>query len=126
MTYEDVTEVALRELPTSLRRIARLSSVGAAVQLARAFGGRYLYVPQQTRHDHPIALAVGLAAAHAISGEWGGGWLYVPRENFVDRKRRDTEIRARFEGGDPASALADEYGLSNRQVWRICAKETSE
>jgi len=49
-----------------------------ATRLSLAFGGRRLYVPRQPGPHHPIAVAIGLAAALVIAREFGSARLDIP------------------------------------------------
>lgn len=114
-----------RNMPASLRRVATLTSTEAAVELARNFGGRYLYVPGAPHKEHPIAQAVGFEAAKVLSAEWGSDYMYVPAARFLDRSRRDEAIRKAHAEGESVQFIADEYGISTRHVWRICSRSNA-
>jgi hypothetical protein len=62
-------------LPAILSEISDLLSRETALDLARAFGGRRLYVPERDSalgEDHPIVQAIGLANARTLARIYGG------------------------------------------------------
>jgi hypothetical protein len=97
--------------------------VSTALRLAKAFGGRRLYVPECSHVDegHPIARAIGLEAARKVAEEWRSLEIAVPRCAAQLRSERDRALRA-----DRAhlsiSKVAEKYALCERNVLRICAK----
>lgn len=89
----------------------------AAIALAEAFGGRALYVPARASKSHPIARAIGLEAARALSDLRGPGRVDVPlgptRDSFAPRVRRY------LAAGMAADAIARRVGCTRRTVFRI-------
>ena len=67
-------------LPEVLARVAEACGLGAALNLAHAFGGRELYVPRTEglTEDHPLAIALGLACARKAAVALGHGKLLIP------------------------------------------------
>lgn len=108
-------------LPPSLRRIAEVAGLDAALRLSRALGGRIVSVSD--RPDNAVARAIGPAAAAAVleliqAGELGDGvrHIEVPRAPAAAW----AAIRAAVAGGMSKQEAASRYGLTARQVRRIC------
>lgn len=111
----------LNDLPKSLRDVAELIGPQAALKLVEHFGGATaVYVPYQIESDHQLAVALGLPAARKLAAYYGGDNLRnIPRCALGLRRIRNAEIRRCHRAGRPASKLALEFGLTERQVWTI-------
>ncbi|NKI97549.1 Mor transcription activator family protein [Rhizobacter sp. SG703] len=66
----------------------------------------------------PWATAMAEAIVQGLSAKFGGALVYVPRP---DRKSRDERIRLMFNGAN-LQQVCDQFGLSQRQVYRICRR----
>ena len=111
----------LDDLPASARDLAGLIGLPATLRLVEKWGGTMrLYVPRNIGPDHELARVLGLEAARALSSRYDGDYLpSVPRCADALRAARDRALlRRRAEGASPA-ALALEFGLTERHVWRI-------
>lgn len=64
-----------------------------------------------------------LALMRRIAARLGGTQIYFPRQRGEDRRLRDEEIRARFNGRN-IRALAVAFKLSERTVRRIVEAST--
>lgn len=126
MTQEGGNAIDLDDMPKSLREFAQSADIEAAVNLSRRFGGRYIYVPMALHHEHELVQAIGMDAARILSATWGSDYMYVPEPKFLDRSRRNAEIRRLHVDGMAVQGIADRYGISTRQVWRICESEDCE
>ena len=112
------------DLPASARDLASLIGLPATLRLVEGWGGTMrLYVPKAMAQDHELARALGLEAARALSGVYGGDYVpSIPRCADALRQARDRALlRRRAEGASPA-ALAQEFGLTERHVWRLLAE----
>lgn len=116
-------KLTLDDLPESLREVVDLVGLPATLKLVEHFGGAIaVYVPREIEADHPLAHAVGPAAARKLSSLYGGDYLRnIPRCARGLRRIRDVEIRARRTEG--AFRLALEFGLTERQIWTIFAED---
>ena len=108
-------------LPPSLRRIAQAAGLEAALRLSRALGGRMVSV--SARPDNPVVKAIGPEAAGKVlelivAGELGDGVRHfeVPRAPAVQHRA----IRAAVAAGASKQQVAADFGLTARQVRRIC------
>ena len=115
---------SLDDLPASARDLAGLIGLPATLRLVEGWGGTMrLYVPKAMPQDHELARALGLDAARALSGVYGGDYVpSIPRCADALRQARDRALlRRRAEGASPAT-LAQEFGLTERHVWRLLAE----
>jgi Mor family transcriptional regulator len=108
-------------LPETLREIAEVVGLPAAVRLVEWRGGVRVYVPARVTERHPLARVLGVRAAAALCARYPGAELCIPRAEAALRAVRDADIRRRYSGGEGAPALALEYGLSLRQIRSIVA-----
>ena len=97
--------------------LRRLLGEECAEALGRRYGGTYLSVPRRYRGDHPLAVLLGADAASRLIGHYGGLRVYIA--TYAARDRRNDELRRGHQAGTSVAALAREYGMSERQVWRI-------
>lgn len=114
----------LDDLPASARDLAGLIGLPATLRLVEGWGGvMRLYVPKAVPQDHELARALGLEAARALSRVFGGDYLpSVPRcADALRQARNRALLRRRAEGASPAT-LALEFGLTERQIWRLLAE----
>lgn len=72
-------------------------------------------VPEEYRD---IAEDLSLPVFLRLAALCGGQDLYVPKLESLERRGRDREIRARFNGGN-YRALAAQFRLSERQIRKI-------
>ena len=72
-------------------------------------------IPEEYRD---IAEDLGLPVFLRLAALCGGQDLYVPKLESLERRGRDREIRARFNGGN-YRALAAQFRLSERQIRTI-------
>jgi len=114
-------------LPPSLRRIADAAGLDAALRLSLALGGRIVSV--SARADNPVVRAIGAEAAARVleliqSGDLGDGVRHfeVPRAPAAHY----AAIRAAVAGGLSKQDAASRFGLTARQVRRICNEVPSD
>lgn len=109
------------ELPESLREIAVLCGLDAALQLAAVYGGTEIFIP--VRPDGPSAAVLrallGEHAAAALIRAYPGHRLAIPRCVRLRRDHRDQAIIDAYTHGAPVRALARQHGLTTRQVRTI-------
>lgn len=109
-------------LPPLIKRISELTSLEVALKLVEARAGTAVYVPGEVDETCTLARLVGLEPARKLSGEYAGAWLTIPRCFERLLLERNTRICARYEANTPASTLAREHNLTERQVRRIVAE----
>lgn len=66
-------------LPYLLSVAAEAAGIDAAVQAARALGGKRIYIPQKASPNDPLTLAIGIEAAEAICRAMGGEHVEFPK-----------------------------------------------
>ena len=97
--------------------LRRLLGDESAQALGERYGGTYLSVPRHYRADHPLVLLLGADAATRLIDRYGGLRVYIATS--AARDRRNDELRRGHQAGASVAVLAREYGMSERQVWRI-------
>ena len=81
-------------------------------------------VPLDGPHgSHPIATVLGLEKARRFAASFGGERLLIPQAAAFRRFQRDQEIARLHADAVPVSEIAERYGVSERQVFAILARE---
>lgn len=105
-----------------LAQIAAEIGEEAALLLARAFGGRKLYVPSRLGDHHPICVAIGRSAADRLSAWIAGDHLDIPklplRQNEVRALRKNSKLTI--------GQIAVQTQYSERQVYRLLSEQTDD
>lgn len=109
-------------LPQSLQDIADVIGIAATLKLVERYGGRRLCVPRRLDPGHELISVLGQRAATALVSTYALERISVPSAGRTLVAERDKEIRAR-KGRQTVSGLAEEFGLTERQVYRILAEE---
>jgi Mor family transcriptional regulator len=91
----------------------------AAARLARAFGGRRLYIPATPSARDQISTLIGLEAAVRLAKKYGGSRVMVPAD--PERALRRARIVAMRRQGWSASEIARTTGVSERYVYKVLA-----
>ena len=108
-------------LPDSVREMAEVIGLDAALLVVRCYGGRRLWLPREMSADHHLAQAIGLAAARRLSAHYRLECLLIPTCKGALRALRNQQISQRYQAGEKAAALAREFGLHERMIWQIVA-----
>lgn len=113
-----------QKLPDILARIADAAGEEAALLVAKAFGGRPLYIPlaRDLDEDHRLARLVGIERARAICRELGRGDFILPRGPFSsieETKRRVAEMLAQKKSH---ASIALAMNLHIRTVEKIASR----
>ncbi len=114
--------MAGKYLPGVLGYIAEEIGEEIAVQLAKSFGGRAVYLPKEPRADGRLARKIGLANAQRLSNLLGAGDLLVPCGDFAGNAGRKRCIEALHLEGLSHSQIAEELDVHIRTVERTVAK----
>lgn len=109
-------------LPGVLREIADEIDVDTALKLARARGGRSVYVPKKPEPNSELSLIVGHAEARAISALIGYGDLRVPAGPARGQAGRRERVEAMLRQGFSHAQIADRVDVAQRTVERIARK----
>jgi Mor family transcriptional regulator len=118
--------IRIEDLPPTLRRIAEVAGVPAAVRLAEEYGGTRKYFPLNPAEGHELAEVLGLEAAVALAEHFGLEEVDVPRATAALRRLRDEEIQHRLACGDSTNTVARAFGVSWRHVYRIKARQPAD
>lgn len=116
-------------LPQSVKDIADLLGLPAALSLVSAYGGVTVKVPVadgragKTRND--LVALLGEEKATTFIRHYAGERVVIARCQSVVRDVRDTEIIAKYDSGISAAKLALEYDMTERNVRNIL-KRTPE
>lgn len=94
--------------------LAEWIGMASARELARHFGGTRLYVPRKIGEHHPIAVAIGRAAADRLAASAGSQTLAIPRQ--PERRARVVELRSR---SLTIAQIVRETTYSERHVYRL-------
>ncbi|WP_374499119.1 Mor transcription activator family protein [Zoogloea sp.] len=109
-------EAVLALLPPSLAELARVSSVAAALALAREYGGRRIYIPEVMTETHPLAELIGYDAATALSHHYPGDRPEIPMLRDWRAKVKANAIASARRAGRTQAELAREYGMTERGI----------
>lgn len=114
---------AVAPLPAVIAEIAEIAGMDAAWAIARAKGGRQVYIPAQAAPGHWLTDLVGLEAAQKICAFYransSGMQLLIPMGSTV---RTNAEIAKAIEQGGSANQLAGEFGKHERTIRRHRAR----
>jgi len=108
-------------LPGVLALIAEEISVDLAVRLAKARGGREIYIPDGPGPTSTLAELVGLESARNLYKLLGHGKMLVPAGNFSGQTGRRQRIAMLLEQGMSHSLIAAELDVHLRTVERVAA-----
>jgi Mor family transcriptional regulator len=113
------TKELIAALPETLKEMACVVTLPAALKIAERFGGTRIYLRRHPGEQCGLARLIGLRAARALGHHYAGEQVEVPRAAAVRRMFRDREIHAVRARGWAARRIAREYRLTPRQVRRI-------
>jgi len=110
-------------LPPVLAQLAEATSLGTALALARACGGREMWVPEEPGPDHALTKALGsLDLAREVAAALGPGPLSVPSaRSFVAAEFR-IRVKAALARGETVTAIAAREGCGIRWVRRVARR----
>lgn len=108
-------------LPGVLALIAEEVGLDTAITLAKARGGRSVFVPKRPEHGHSLVEIVGFDAAIEISRLLGHGNVMIPCGNIKGAAGRRARIETLLREGWSPSAVQAEVDVSIRTVERVSA-----
>jgi hypothetical protein len=116
-----MAEDHLSLLPPLARELVDVLGIEPTLALVRRFGGQTIYVPLEPKADHPVTLCLGEELARKL-GKWTirGDFIPVPKCEALLRAKRNAGIVTACTD-KPINAIAQEHGLTRRQVFRIKA-----
>lgn len=100
-----------------------LLGADAFARLTAAKGGLRILIPKTAYDGHELCGLVGLSGLSALVDVLGGCRFDVPKGAMVEAAARHAEIRRLRLAGRSESAVALQFGLTQRQVRRIMAAE---
>lgn len=111
-------------LPGILADIAALVGEDAALLVARAGGGRRVYIPKSAylKPGHWLVDAVGMDKASVIADAIGGGELDMPQGPVGSRARTHEAIHRALDNGMSVTAIVRLTGVDDSTVWRHKAR----
>jgi len=116
-------EVGTSELPPILREVERAAGFKAAMKLVNKLGGLSVMIPKDPEPAHLLVQAVGLEIARKLAGIFGGDSIAVPRAHHYRTVLRQAEVCRRYRSGESTRTLAKAYGLTERAVEKMVARE---
>jgi hypothetical protein len=115
-------------LPQSAQLIVGLIGLPATVLLVEKHGGKELSLYQRGDSIKRLGDAIGHPAAEALHEYFGSEAFGVPRCTAALKNLRNGKIHAMFDhltgverrsGRVAIHRIVDEFGLTERQIWRI-------
>lgn len=107
-------------LPKSLREVADVAGLDAALALAEAYGGRRVKLPSSFRPGSWLDKTVGEEAAKAIIGHFGTAPLDIPLAGAGTYAQLRRNMAARFDEltaqNASAAEIARALGITERAV----------
>lgn len=108
-------------LPGVLGLISREVGIDCAIDLAKARGGRSVWIPKNPNPDHAIVSIVGLEEAIQLSRLLGVGNVLIPCGNIGGAAGRRARIERLLAEGVPNGQIAAEVDVHIRTVERVAA-----
>ena len=112
-------------LPPTLRQVAEVAGVEAAVCLARDHGGTEIYIRRTLDMEHVLVRSVGMEAAASILERFGPGALEVPLWISGRGQQLARRIIERLEDGQSEAKIARALRCHIRTVRRYRARVPS-
>lgn len=112
------------ELPGVLREIADAINLATALQIAQAFGGTKIYVPESPIARNRLVAEIGPEAARKVTEIFGSGDLLIPLGPTTDYARKRRQIIKLTEQGYSSFAIARRLSCHHRTVIRIRSAAT--
>jgi Mor family transcriptional regulator len=109
-------------LPSSLKSLRAYVSLETIVRLIESHGGVHVYIPSTAVKDSALAKIIGLEPAKTLSHVLAKSKperLLVPRASRFRAHLRNMEIVRRSDLGETSSSLARDFGLSQRQIFKV-------
>lgn len=113
------SDLSTELLPKVLQDFVQRIGIAPTMLLVEQFGGRRLYIPLNPHPDHHLAKLIGLENLTKLSSVYGAEDHFdIPRAMRALKHLRDEKIRSEY-GPKSASTLAQENGLTERQIFNI-------
>jgi Mor family transcriptional regulator len=109
-------------LPVKIQEIAERCGRDVAAALLRKFDGRRVRVPDPENITEEYAIAaIGLDLAKRLAMEYAYEWIHVPRAYKALLQLRNQAIIDARARGVSIAALADQWRMTERQIYKILA-----
>lgn len=105
-------------LPGILAEIAAITTSDVAIALARAYGGRRLYIPEQVPERHSLINLVGRPAALVIASSLGGERHDIPAARTILRWADAHRLRA---AGNTHAEISAKLNITQAHVSKLLA-----
>lgn len=114
----------MSKLPEVLAEIAEVAGTQAAWEIARAQGGRQVYIPAKVDDGHWLSELIGEDKANAICEHFRAGdsgiRLLIPLAKYVDQRER---LARALDQGLTAPDAAQAAGMHVRSAYRARARK---
>ena len=120
----DIGEVPLEYLPQSVRELARVCGLDAALAIVERRGGIRLCVPVAASQEHWLARLIGYDALERLVRHYGGEEIDIPRCHRAARYIREQQILRDAETLSQAE-LARKYGYTERGIGKLLARHAA-
>ena len=111
------------EIPETIQEVQSIIGWDATWNLIERFGGTEISVPRRYQAAHPLAQAIGPAAAPKFFQHFAGCQFYLPKMAADRLSARNRELYRRYRAGEPLARLTRDYGLSVRQARWILSRQ---
>jgi hypothetical protein len=107
-------------IPPRLQEIASYCGQQTAIVLLLNYPGVHVHVPKKPHPGHRLAELLGTQAFSQLCEMFGDELLGIPRAAAAIRALRNQQILREFADGKSQASIAIKYGLTERQVNKIC------
>ena len=121
-----ISQVDLSDLSPRLGTLAEIIGLAEALRLVEKRGGTRIYIPEVADPDHWLADVIGTSSLANLVKHYARESIEIDRGCAALRAVRDRLIICRYsEGRASTAALALEFGLTQRQIFNILARDAS-
>jgi hypothetical protein len=107
-------------IPDRLQEISSYCGQQTAMVLMLNYPGQHVRIPKNPNPIHKMAELLGMPAFIKLCETYGNEIVTIPRAAKAIRALRNQRILAEFAKGETQASLALEYGLTQRQINKIC------
>lgn len=119
-----IDQVDLADLSPRLASLAEIIGLAEALHLVEKRGGTRIYIPESAEPDHWLVDVIGVDALANLVSHYARESIEIDRGCAALRAVRDRLIIERYsQGRASTAALALEFGLTQRQIFNILARD---
>ncbi len=119
----DLQNIYPADLPPLAREIADLIGLPLCLRLITKHGGQHLYFTRDAKPNNWLTICIGPNAATKLCLRFRSTWQHLPRCAKALRNYRDRTIQHKYDTDqNTINELAQDYGLTERQIWNIMKK----